>query len=403
VAYASEIGDQSTGQGGGDRELGALLVLLHGADARPGTVQVDYRVWRHQPQLSAAFLAAHEEQKRRGAGGTLIRLHGRGSAEPEPDEREETVRIWRDGVMARVEHHGGDRDGYYAVAVPPLWWMWDGRMGAISNQDDPTVGNNVGQEMELMLDPTPLLSSLRFRVTGGGEVAGRATVTAHGTPRRLDPGRSFELHHLGTGADYYELEVDRDRGLLLAATAVRDGEPFHRITTLAIRFDEPIAPEMFRFDPPEGEEVQPTLGRSRARHVTLVEAQQQASFTVLMPDMVPESWQVHCRLIEASKRPESSEQIALHYNSTDGHESISITQMPAGASNPYKSIGTEEDWETVFRNDRTIRTRPAGWGQAQAQLELDDTFVYLQSDNLTRDQLVNIAAGLRPAPTTSSI
>ena len=37
------------------------------------------------------------------------------------------------------------------------------------------------------------------------------------------------------------------------------------------------------------------------------------------------------------------------------------------------------------------------------QLELDDTFVYLQSDNLARDQLLNIAAGLRPAPTTSSI
>jgi hypothetical protein len=378
-------------------------VLLHGADARPRTVEVSYRVWRHQPRLKAAFLANHEEQKRRGAGGSLITLHRTRDAEPEPDEREETVRIWREGVMARVEHHGGDRDGYYAVAVPPLWWMWDQRMGAHSNQDDPTVGNNVGQEMDLMLNPTPLLSSLRFRVTGNSQTAGRPTVTAQGTPRPVDQGRSFELNHLGTGADYYELEVDRERGVLLAATAVRDGEPFHRITTLAIRFDEPIAPEMFRFEPPEGEEVQPTRGNSRARHVTLVEAQQQAAFTVLMPDTVPDNWQVHCRLIEASTRPESSEQIALHYHSTDGHESISITQMPAGGSNPYKSIGNEEDWENVTRNERTIRTRPASWGQAQAQLELHGTFVYLQSDNLTRDQLLNIAAGLRPAPTTSSI
>ncbi|MGH2860887.1 MAG: hypothetical protein ACRDLT_05175 [Solirubrobacteraceae bacterium] len=380
-------------------------MLLHAAGERPRTVEVTYRVWRHQPRLSAAFLAHHEEQKRRGAGGSLITLRGTDDGEPEPDEREETVRIWRDDLMARVEHHGGDRDGCYAVAVPPLWWMWDERIGAQSNQDDPTVGSNVGQEMELMLDPTPLLSSLRFRVVGDSEVAGRATVTAHGTPRHLtdDSGRSFELHHLGTGAEYYELEVDKQRGVLLAATAVRDDEPFHRITTLAIRFDEPIAREMFRFEPPAGEEIQPTRAGSRARHVTLVEAQQQASFTVLMPDTVPENWQVHCRLIEASERPESSEQIALHYNSTDGHESISITQMPAGASNPYKSIGNEEDWEDVTRNDRTIRTRPASWGQAQAQLELHGTFVYLQSDNLTRGQLVSIAAGLRPVPTTSSI
>jgi hypothetical protein len=366
-------------------------------------VEVTYRVWRHQPRLRAAFLADHEEQKRRGAGGSLITLHRMGDAEPEPDEREETVRIWREGVMARVEHHGGDRDGYYAVAVPPLWWMWDERMGAHRNQDDPTVGSSVGQEMQLMLDPTPLLSSLRFCVTGGSQIAGRPTVTAQGTPRPVGQGRSFELNQLGTGADYYELEVDRERGVLLAATAVHDGEPFHRITTLTIRFDEPIAPAMFRFEPPEGEEVQPTRGDSRARHVTLVEAQRQASFTVLMPDTVPDNWQVHCRLIEASERPESSEQIALHYNSTDGHESISITQMPAGASHPYKSIGNEEDWEDVTRNERTIRTRPASWGQAQAQLELHGTFVYLQSDNLTRDQLLNIAAGLRPAPSTSSI
>jgi hypothetical protein len=313
------------------------------------------------------------------------------------------VRIWREGLMARVEHHGGDRDGRYAVAVPPLWWMWDERTGARSNQDDPSVGSNVGQEMELMLDPTPLLSSLRFRVTGSSQIAGRPTVTAWGTPRPVDQGRSFELNHLGTGADYYELEVDRERGVLLAARAVHDGEPFHRITTLAIRFDEPIAPEMFRFEPPEGEEVQATRSGSRARHVTLVEAQQQASFTVLMPDTVPDNWQVQCRLIEPSTRPESSEHIALHYNSTDVHESISITQMPAAGSNPYKSIGNEADWEDVTRNERTIRTRPDSWGQAQAQLELDGTFVYLQSDNLTRDQLVAIAAGLRPAPTTSSI
>jgi hypothetical protein len=240
-------------------------------------------------------------------------------------------------------------------------------------------------------------------VIGSSEVAGRPTVTAHGTPRPLDPGISFELNQLGIGADFYELEVDREHGVLLAVTAVRGGEPFHRIATLAISFNEAIEPQLFRFEPPEDEEIQPTRAGSRARHVTLVEAQQQTSFTVLMPDTVPDNWQVRCRLIEASNRPESSEQIALHYNSTDGHESISITQMPAAASNPYKSIGNDEDWEDVIRNERVIRTRPASWGQAQAQLELDGTFVYLQSDNLIRDQLVNIAAGLRPAPTTSSI
>jgi hypothetical protein len=48
-------------------------------------------------------------------------------------------------------------------------------------------------------------------------------------------------------------------------------------------------------------------------------------------------------------------------------------------------------------------TRPEHWGQAQVELERDGTFVHLMSDNLTRDQLLTIAAGLRPAPSTSSI
>jgi hypothetical protein len=46
-------------------ELGALLVLLHGADAPVATVEVIYRLWRHPERGSAAFLADIEEQKRR--------------------------------------------------------------------------------------------------------------------------------------------------------------------------------------------------------------------------------------------------------------------------------------------------------------------------------------------------
>jgi hypothetical protein len=65
-------------------------------------------------------------------------------------------------------------------------------------------------------------------------------------------------------------------------------------------------------------------------HVTLVEAQQRAPFTVLMPDTVPANWQVQCRLIRPSERPPSPMQIGLSYRSTDGHESVSLSQFPSG-------------------------------------------------------------------------
>ena len=96
----------------------------------------------------------------------------------------------------------------------PLWWMWEERNGARTNQDDPSVGSGIGEELQIMLNPVPLLSSLRFQVTGSSEVAGRPALRALGIPRPHDtrPGPVFELHELGTGADFYELEIDRQRG-----------------------------------------------------------------------------------------------------------------------------------------------------------------------------------------------
>jgi hypothetical protein len=383
-------------------DLRDLLVVLHGADATRGRVEVTYCVWRHQERLHAAFTADAEKQKRRGAS---VRSFGVGTSRPRPAEVEETVRIWRDGERARVEHHGGPRDGYYAVTDGPLWWMWDERNGAHSNQDDPSVGSGIGEELQIMLNPVPLLSSLRFQPTGSSEVAGRPTIRAHGIPRPQDTrhGPAFELHELGSGADFYELEVDRQLGVLLAVTAIRDEQPFHRIVTLAVAFDQPIPDETFRFEPPAGEQIQSRWGEERVEHVTLVQAQQRAPFTVLMPDTVPANWQVQCRLIQPSERPPSPMQIGLIYCSTDGHESISLSQFPAGGANPYRELGDGEGWETVTRGGIEMKTRPARWGQAQVELERDGTFVHLMSDNLTRDQVLTIAAGLRPAPSTSSI
>jgi hypothetical protein len=54
-------------------------------------------------------VAGAEEQTRRGASS---RSYGLGDVPPEPAEYEETVRIWRAGERVRVEHHGGEQDGY---------------------------------------------------------------------------------------------------------------------------------------------------------------------------------------------------------------------------------------------------------------------------------------------------
>jgi hypothetical protein len=268
-------------------ELGFLLELLHGADAPFATVQATYRIWQHDQRAGEAFHAEVEEEKRRGAA---IASYGPAGSSDAPAEREEQLRLWRSGDRVREEREGGRRDRSYGVRVGNLWWMWDQLSGAASNEDDPKVGSGVGEELSVMLDPTSLLGSLRFRVLGRSQQAGRATITAQAVPRpsgRHGPLRAFELNELGSGADRYTLEVDAERGVLLAVVALRNDEPFHRITTLEITFDEPIPDERFEFQPPAGEEVRPVGQRTRPEHVPLTEAQQRAPFTVLIPDRVP--------------------------------------------------------------------------------------------------------------------
>lgn len=193
-------------------QLGELLALLHGAEEPFETVRATYRIWRHHERAHVASQAAMEERKRRGAGVSTIQLIG-GRSEA-PVEHVETMRIWRAGDRVREEVAGGPRDRFYGVRAGEKWWHSDERSGALSNENDATTRSGIGERLSVMLDPTPLLGSLRFRPLGRSRVAGRATLTAEGLPRP-EPGHgppSFELHQLGLGADRYTLEVDAETG-----------------------------------------------------------------------------------------------------------------------------------------------------------------------------------------------
>jgi hypothetical protein len=391
---------------GGGVDLGAVLALLHRGDAAFDCVEATYRMWRHDGRAAAAWRAEIEEEKRRGAAITSYGPLGDSDA---PAETETVLRIWRAEGRVREEREGGPRDGAYAVRDGDLWWSWDARSGAMSNQDDPAVGFSVGEEVSFMLDPTPLLGSLRFTPAGRGRVAGRDTVTADAVPRLSDArqrSRAFELHQLGGGAERYTLEIDADRGVLLQVTASRDGEPFQRITTEQIAFDHPIAPERFRFEPPAGEQVQPTRGRHRLVHVSLADAQQRAPFTVLIPDRIPPDWHSTCAFIEPSDRPLSPAAVSLNYHSDDGHQSVSLSQHAASEKpDQYELMIEHGGWQTITHDGTDVQVRaPDGPSrQAQAYIERSDTFVFLMSETLTGDELAALAAGLKPAPSTGTL
>jgi hypothetical protein len=377
--------------------LGALLEVLHGAEGSFSSVRVTYRTWRHSERAAAASRAEVERDKRRGASISTIAIAGGGEAAA---ERVETFRTWRARGRVREEQHGGQRDGYYGVRDADLWWSWDERMGAISNEDDPTVGSGIGERLSVMLDPTALLGALRFRVLGRSEVAGRDAILAEAVPRPSDPRhppRARELHPLGSGADRYTLEVEAQRGVLLSAVAVYEGEPFHEITTLEIAFDEPIDDQLFQFEPPAGEHVHPVGRRPRPQHITPREAQYRAPFTVLIPEGIPSDWVVHCSFIEQSGRPPRPASIALNYRSDDGNESVSLAQYAAEHKpGQYDLMIANEGWRTVTHDGCPVQVRTGG--QSQAHIERHGTFVFLTSETLSGVRIAAIAAGLKPAP-----
>ena len=209
------------------------------------------------------------------------------------------------------------------------------------------------------------------------------------------------VRELGAGADRYRLEVDAQRGVLLEVLALRDGEPFQRITTVEVEFDHSISDERFRFQPPAGEEIRPTRGVPLER-LSLREAQRRAPFTVLIPDRIPRDWHVSCLFRDPSDRPRWPGSVALIYTSDDGHESVSLSQF--SAVDKSSVMLADDEWDDVPCDGRTIRaTRRDARSEAQAQLEHDGTFVILTSRTLTRDELATIAGGLKPAPDTSSI
>ena len=337
-------------------------------------------------------------------GVSTVHWAGGAAGEAEPVvESEEVVRIWRAEDRYRQEIEGGKRDGGYLVRDGKLWWNWDPLSGARSNEDDPEHGLGVGgEELAVMLDPTPLLGLLRFRVTGRVAVAGRPAIVAEALPRlgrSRTPWRSFDLHSLGTGAERFELAVDEQLGVLLNVVALRDDEPYREVTTLAIAFDEPIADERFRFEPPPGETILSSRAGTRPEQVSVTEAQQMASFTVLIPDRVPASWHLHCVYIAPSERPPRPEQVSLDYRSDDGHQSVSIIEM-AAADRPahYDQLIAGDAWQDTPRDGIVVRVTRAG-SQTQAHIDSDGTFVFLMSENLGRDELATIAARLKPADT----
>ncbi|HSJ72818.1 MAG TPA: hypothetical protein VK904_00755, partial [Miltoncostaeaceae bacterium] len=291
--------------------LADVLLLMHGADLRFGSVRMVVREWSHYERLQRAWSRDEGGTSLAGAGATVYAAGEPG--EPAPEEGTERTRVWwlkPDHV--RLEHDDGDGGTRIEVAAGGRWWSWAPEWGATSNDEEPDGGSGVQQPpFPQLLQPELLVSALRLELVGSGLQAGRRAIALRGRPRRR--GDHLEmLMPLARGADAHDLMVDAERGILLRIASEIDGEPFAITEVEEVAFDEAFGPETFALELPPGETFQPPGGPPTV-DVTLDEAARRAPFTVLAPPRIPRGAEVWVSLVEASERPPLATHVHIAY------------------------------------------------------------------------------------------
>ncbi len=373
--------------------LADALVLMHGADQGFGSVRMVVREWSHHERLQRAW-TRHEA----GSPHSTIVVSLPGSDEPgEPQNEEGTERTrvwWRKPDQVRLEHDDGDGGTRIEVAAGDRWWTWSSDWGATSNEDQPEVRSGVQQgPFPQLLRPELLLSALHLELVGSGLQAGRRAIALRGVPRGLDD-HAVMLAHLAIGADAHDLMVDAERGVLLRVASEIDGEPFAIAEVEEIAFDEAFGPRTFTLDLPPGEAFGP-LGGPAPLDVTLDEAARRAPFTVLAPPRIPRGAELWVRMVEASERPPAAAQVGISYHVERGGFSMSLTQA---AVEDAEDRGLVEDGELVERDGRAVVWRQMG-NQRQLETEHLGTHVFMMSDSMPIEALIDLMLSLEPAPT----
>jgi hypothetical protein len=197
--------------------------------------------------------------------------------------------------------------------------------------------------------------------------------------------------------------LDSERGVLLRIEALIDGEPFALSEVLEIAFDEDFEPEIFRFEPPEGEAIRsPEEAWDGPEFVTSVEeAAARASFSVWIPSRLPEiptrqmlgpGWEIQVYHRSESERPRVPEFVSLSYWHDSG-TSLSLHEQPA-----REGLEAVEQWQLVeSEGERYLVWEPEASAlpvPITVRTVREGTEVHLSSQEMTREQLLEVARSL---------
>jgi outer membrane lipoprotein-sorting protein len=307
--------------------------------------------------------------------------------EPEPTSSDATVRLWIERPTRFREEYEGAWGDQTAVCDGQALWRRVPRLGVLHEDITDGAGSLFAA---LLIDPAPLLPGLELELLDETHHAGRVAHRVRGLPNRVF---WHDLFGLAPGADEYALLIDAERGILLRAAALLEGDEFSVSEVEEVAFDEDLPPDLFVLELARGERVRTheDLAQDFPDEVTLEEAVRRASFTVWVPQ-VRRGWQsevVHYG--RGSEDYPTPETVDLHYFGKKGQLSIHETARDEKRG---------RNWEPVSRDGHEYRV----WNESErphmptlVRLHKGDTSIEFQSGEVGRDELLKIASSLEPA------
>ncbi|MBA3380356.1 MAG: hypothetical protein H0T97_00625 [Actinobacteria bacterium] len=349
-------------------DLGELLYLLYDAHSRVQTVHAHYRSWENELLSSRAF----DRNFERDEGWEE---YERGRPTRPRESRAELWLEWPERVRKDTRSTG---DGEHNILVtkdgePWQYFPKSGVNRRVGGKPRHVAGIDV-------FDPAFLLTDLRLTPLGRKAVAGRDAIAV-----RVEPRASLWDHGFTHLDLLEELTVDGERGTLLSGVWRLEGEEMRRFEFERISFDEPIDPAAFVPDVP-AEPRSWGADFPKAKHVTVAEAAELASFSVWELPHLPEGWS--SRAWYVPDHPERPETVGIEYVRRDATARLALEQQSASSSEQRTRIVRE----TVERNGRKIEVMGA-YGGSNVEVELEGTHVRIDSQ-LPMDSLVDIAATL---------
>ena len=375
--------------------LGDFLEAVYGPADRFRTVRAVVRQWQDPAALARASGAEEPPTGRRkptaGSRANAAR-------------QEATHRVWLGGPdQVRVEetrHRDGVVESALTVVGGGRWWRRDhqghveaGEQGERQRARGRRPGLNL-TDVERHFFPSALreyFAGLALEPLGAVRTAGRECLRVRAV-RRPD-GRLWP-HWLGFGADEYELHADPERGVLLLVASRCRGEVLETNEVSEVAFDEPLADDLFTYNPRLGEQVRPP--DMITEHLTLAAAAARMPFTVLVPTRVPEGKGVRTEVMFHPPRLNSPRPyLTLMYM---GEDYLVVNQSATPAQLD------EWEWESVERGGRRLEISDPGPGKGKRLVRLEHlgTHVDIWSD-LDRERLLDVAASLALASRADTI